>query len=99
MAGLPLFGALGLKASDVPGPVRVSMGTGVAVPGPIRGWPSELRIDCDLEKVKRPRAIPKRILVLNVDLDFLLRKKSGFISGPLPNSEAKGWDLPLGVIG
>jgi hypothetical protein len=30
---------------------------------------------------------------------FLLCKKSGslLISGPLPNSDAKGWDLPLGV--
>ena len=30
---------------------------------------------------------------------FLLCKKSGslLISGPLPNSHAKGWDLPLGV--
>jgi hypothetical protein len=32
-------------------------------------------------------------------LRFLLCKKSGSltVSGPLPNSRAKGWGLPLGV--
>jgi hypothetical protein len=41
----------------------------------------------------------KPIFALDVDFRFLLCKKSGslLISGPLPNSEAKGWDLPLGV--
>ena len=39
----------------------------------------------------------KRILGLNVDLDFCSAKSGiSLISGPLPNSDAKGWGPPIG---